>query len=239
MALEMNASERPRERLVTCGPEALKTEELLAILFGTGREGCNVIEMSRELLNKYGSLKNLSRAHALELAGRSCPRDSVKGIGVAKAVTLLAALELGRRATSEEGRCDDLKSRLDFWTMQLSADEREFIIAIYLDRKDVPIADERLSFGGVDGAVLDAPYLMRRAVRLNCAALALVHNHPDGDLTPSDDDLFLSRSVAQMLHVLQIGYYGHYIAGGGRIRRICGDGSAGKDLVPNAAAVKP
>ena len=239
MALEMNASERPRERLVTRGPEALKTEELLAILFGTGREGCNVIEMSRELLNKYGSLKNLSRAHALELAGRSCPRDSVKGIGVAKAVTLLAALELGRRATSEEGRCDDLKSRLDFWTMQLSADEREFIIAIYLDRKDVPIADERLSFGGVDGAVLDAPYLMRRAVRLNCAALALVHNHPDGDLTPSDDDLFLSRSVAQMLHVLQIGYYGHYIAGGGRIRRICGDGSTGKDLVLNAAAVKP
>lgn len=71
MALEMNASERPRERLVTRGPEALKTEELLAILFGTGREGCNVIEMSRELLNKYGSLKNLSRAHALELAGET------------------------------------------------------------------------------------------------------------------------------------------------------------------------
>lgn len=239
MALEMNASERPRERLVTRGPEVLKTEELLAILFGTGREGCNVIEMSRELLNKYGSLKNLSRAHALELAGRNRPYDGVKGIGLAKAVTLLAALELGRRATGEEERRDSLKSRLDFWTMQLSADEREFIIAIYLDRKDVPIADERLSYGGVDGAMLDAPYLMRRAVRLNCAALALVHNHPDGDLTPSDDDLFLSRSVARMLQVLQIGYYGHYIAGGGRIRRIPGDGSTGKDVVLNAAAVKP
>lgn len=238
MALEMSVSERPRERLVACGPEALKTEELLSILFGTGRKGCNVIEMSRELLNKYGSLQNLSRVHAFELAGRGRSCDSVKGIGLAKAVTLLAALELGRRAACEEERHDSLKSRLGFWIRQLSAEEREFIVAVYLDRKNVPIADERLSYGGAGGAVLDAPYLMRRAVRLNCAALVLVHNHPDGSLTPSSDDLFLSRSVAKMLQVLQIGYYGHYIVSDGRIRRIAGDGSTGRDVVLDAAAAK-
>lgn len=220
-ALKMTSAERPRERLIACGAESLKTEELLAILFGTGRQGCDVLAMSRELLNKYGSLKSLSRAHVAELTGKkSAPGEGVKGIGEAKAVTLLAALELGRRAAVEEERRDDLAARLDFWKHNLSAEEREFIVAIYLDAKGRPIADERLSFGGVDGAMLDAGYLMRRAVRLDCASLVLLHNHPDGDLTPSGDDVRLSRGVARMLDVLQIGFYGHYIVGGGEIRLI-------------------
>ncbi len=235
-ALNMAAGERPRERLISCGAESLKNEELLAILFGTGRQGCDVLEMSRELLSKYGSLKSLARAHVRELAGRGTRgAEGVKGVGEAKAVTLLAALELGRRAALEEDRRDDLKSRIKFWTNRLNLDEREFIVAVYLDAKGRPIADERLSFGGVDAAALDAPYLMRRAVRLDCASVVLLHNHPDGDLTPSREDLQLTRAVARMLGVLQIGFYGHYIVGGGSYRRVDSEGEdGGIDL--NAAA---
>ena len=235
-ALKMTAGERPRERLIARGAESLKNEELLAILFGTGRQGCDVLEMSRELLNKYGSLKSLSRAHVAELTGkRSAVDGSVKGIGEAKAVTLLAALELGRRAAVEEERRDDLAARLAFWTQSLSADEREFLVAIYLDGKDRPISDERLSYGGVDGALLDAGYLMRRAVRLDCASLVLLHNHPDGDTEPSGEDMRLTRGVARMLDTLQIGFYGHYIVGGGHIRRIPDD-SGGEDVISAAAS---
>ncbi len=235
-ALKMTAGERPRERLIASGAEALKNEELLAILFGTGRQGCDVLQMSRELLNKYGSLKSLSRAHVFELTGKNgSDGDTVKGIGEAKAVTLLAALELGKRAAVEEDRNDDLSARLESWTRNLSADEREFMVAIYLDAKDRPISDERISYGGVDGALLDAPYLMRRAVRLDCASLVLLHNHPDGTLEPSREDLKLTAGIAKMLATLQIEFYGHYIVGGGSIRRIPYGEESGEDAADRAA----
>ena len=236
---EMNASERPRERLLAQGPGSLKTEELLAILFGTGRRGCDEVQMSRELLSKYGGLKSLSRAHASELAPKkngAAAQDSVKGIGEAKAISLLAALELGRRAALEEDRPDDPRTRLEFWTRRLQGDDREFIVALYLDEKEKLIADERLSYGGADGAELDAPYLMRRAVRLSCRSLVLLHNHPCGGTAPSQDDMRLSRAVGAMLKVLQIGFYGHYIVGDGEIRRIQGDGSMGADIMLNRAS---
>lgn len=223
----MNAAERPRERLIAHGPESLKTEELLAVLFGTGRPGCDVVQMSRELLNKYGGLKNLSRAHVTELAPRRKHKEScecVKGIGEAKAVSLLAALELGRRAAVEEERSDTLKSRIQFWARQLAGDEREFIIAVYLDENEKTISDERLSYGGCDGAELDAPYLMRRAVRLSCRSMVLLHNHPSGALMASSEDIRLSRSIKSMLDVLGIDFYGHCVTAGGKYRLIQEDG---------------
>ncbi len=236
-ALNLTKSEMPRERLIACGAEALKNEELLAILFGTGRQGCDVLDMSRELLNKYGSLRNLSRAHVAELIGRRRANgENVKGIGEAKAVTLLAALELGRRAAVEEEHRDDLDARLLFWTHRLSLSEREFIIAIYLDDQKRPIADERLSWGGIDGADLDTPYLLRQAVRLDCAWVVLLHNHPDGDLEPSEEDRLLSRSIRKKLHTLQIGFYGHFIVGGGDIARIPDEEAEGIDGEIVAAA---
>ena len=236
-ALNLTKGEMPRERLIAYGAEALKNEELLAILFGTGRQGCDVLDMSRELLNKYGSLKNLSRAHVAELVGkRRANGENVKGIGEAKAVTLLAALELGRRAAVEDERKDDLDARLLFWTNQLSLCEREFIIAIYLDGQKRPIADERLSWGGSDGAHLDVPYLLRRAVRLDCAWVVLLHNHPDGDLEPSEEDRQLSRGIRKKLHTLQIGLYGHFIVGGGDISRIPDEAAEEDDGIVFAAS---
>ena len=236
-ALNLTKSEMPRERLIACGAESLKNEELLAILFGTGRQGCDVLGMSRELLNRYGSLKNLSRAHIAELTGKGRGKgDNVKGIGEAKAVTLLAALELGRRAAVEDERRDDLDARLLFWVRQLSCAEREFIVAIYLDDKNHPIADERLSWGDSDGALLDAPYLLRRAVRLDCASLVLLHNHPDGDLEPSDEDRRLSKGIREQLRILQIGFYGHFIVGGEDIRLIPDEAAAKEDGIVRAAS---
>ncbi len=213
---DASRSEMPRERLLALGAEALKTEELLAILFRTGSQGCDVRSMSRALLEKYGGLKNLSRASAAELSSSG----GVKGLGETKAVTLLAALELGRRANDEEEFGGDVESRLSFWARRLENEEREFIVAIYLDRKNRPIADDRLSYGGPDGAVLDAPHLLRRAVRLDARSLVLLHNHPGGSLRPSREDLKLTAQIENRLHVLDIDFYGHYITAGGRLQLI-------------------
>ncbi len=222
----------PRERLLALGAEALKTEELLAILFRTGSQGNDVLTMSRELLEKYGGLKNLTRASATELSGSS---GGVKGLGETKAVTLLAALELGRRATDEEERGEDLESRLSYWARQLENEEREFIVAIYLDRKERPIADDRLSYGGPDGAVLDVPYFLRRAVRLDCAQVVLLHNHPGGSLRPSKEDLKLTSQIENRLHVLDIDFYGHFITAVGGLRRISDDERYVKENLLTAA----
>ena len=218
-ALKMQLQDRPRERLIAHGPEALKDEELLAILFATGRKGVDVIKMSRELLSRYFSLKNLSKASVSELTNRE-KGDAVKGIGKAKAVQILAALELGKRAALDRKQPGTFEEELEKWAREFENEEREFIVAIYLDRRGRLIADDRISYGGPDGASLDAPYLMRRAVRVGCTSLALLHNHPNGVPEPSSDDLYLTRCVAKMLRVLDIGFYGHYIAAGGKTVRI-------------------
>ncbi len=227
-------AELPRERLLALGAESLKTEELLAILFRTGSQGVDVLSMSRELLKKYGGLKNLSHASATELSSSG----SVKGLGETKAVTLLAAFELGRRAAWEEERGEDLESRLSFWARRLEDEEREFIVAIYLDRKNRPIADDRLSYGGPDGAVLDAPHLLRRAVRLDCEQVVLLHNHPCGSLSPSNDDLKLTAEIRNRLRVLDIDFYGHYITAAGRLQLIANEMNEAEQSVLSAAQGK-
>ncbi|MGI6075070.1 MAG: JAB domain-containing protein [Pyramidobacter sp.] len=218
-ALKMQLRERPRERLISCGPEALKDEELLAILFATGRKGVDVVRMSKELLDRYGSLKNLSRASVGELISRK-DSDAVKGIGKAKAVQILAALELGKRAACQKERGGTLEEELERWAQDFKDEEREFIVAIFLDSRGRPVGEERLSYGGLDGASLDVSYLMRCAVRLGCSSLALIHNHSNGSSEASSDDLCLSRGVAKMLDVLNIEFYGHYIAAAGKVVRI-------------------
>ncbi len=228
----------PRDRLLALGAESLKTEELLAILFRTGSQGVDVLSMSRELLEKYGSLKNLSRASAAELSPKRNSRaegGGVKGLGETKAVTLLAALELGRRARDEEDALDDVESRLSSWARRLEYEEREFIVAIYLDRKNRPVADDLLSYGGPNGAVLDAPHLLRRAVRLDARSLVLLHNHPGGSLRPSKDDLKLTAQIESRLRVLDINFYGHYITAAGRLQLITDEMRRSEESLLSAA----
>lgn len=233
--LGLTADEMPRERLLALGPSALKTEELLAILFRTGVSGCDVLTMSHKLLDSYGGLKNLARATVAELTSG----DVIKGLGTAKAVTLLAAIELGKRAVDEEDRDGSLRGSLMRWAHELALDEREYIVAIYLDAKDRPIAADRISYGGTDGAALDASYLMRRAVRLDCSSLVLMHNHPNGSTVPSQDDMYMTEQIRDMLEVLAIRFYGHYIAASGRPYRIKKDGGTGRDVMRDLMVSAP
>lgn len=198
----------PRERLLEKGPSALSDGELLAILLRTGEAGHDVLDLSSSLLKSFGGLRGLARASVREFI-------SIKGIGVAKASAISAAVELGRRislldADMAKGRTA-ISAALEEIRVFLAEEEREFIIALFLDDRDGVITREKLSYGGPDGASLDLRHFLRMAVRLDSKGLALVHNHPDGSLDSSYDDKVLTGIVKGRADALGLDFHGHYI----------------------------
>ncbi|NLI95952.1 MAG: DNA repair protein RadC [Synergistaceae bacterium] len=209
------ANERPRERLLKLGPEALSLQELLAVLFRTGQKGSDVMSLAAELLRQYPDERALARATPAELCEFS-------GLGSAKAAALLAAVELGRRVCCSGQQTERPLWRESLRTLEkgMALEEREWIVALFTDREGKVLGSEKLSFGGLDGAFLDAPYLCRRAVRIGAAGLVLVHNHPDGDPKPSEEDRSLTVAVSRQLKLLGIQLVGHFVVAGGMSRLV-------------------
>lgn len=208
--------ERPRERLLEQGVSSLSSVELLALLLGSGGAQKDVMELSVSILKEFRDLYGLSRASLSELC-------SLTGIGKAKAGVLLAALELGKRAAGgafsrKKGR--DWNRSLQAWATELSSEEREYIVSIYIDASNRVIEDDRVSYGGVDGAFLDTGYLLRRAIRLGSRGLVLLHNHPDGSAVPSNDDIILTEYISKQLSILGLKMFGHYICAAGNLSEI-------------------
>ena len=207
--------ERPRERLFRIGPGSLSLQELLAVLLRTGQKGTDVMALAADLLKEYPDERALARTTAEELCGFS-------GLGTAKAATLLAAMELGRRSCCDEKRNEGphWQSTLKGLEKSMIREEREFILALFTDREGRLVGSEKVSFGGLDGAFLDAPYLCRRAVRIGAAGVVLIHNHPDGDPKPSDEDRSLTAAVSRQLKLLGIELVGHFVVAGGTSRQV-------------------
>lgn len=208
--------DRPRERLLRLGVSNLSSVELLAILLGAGGAHNDVLNLSASILNEFGDLTGLSRASLTELC-------SLTGIGRAKACILLAALELGKRATGsnpDHAKLKNWKTAVDDWALRLASEEREYIVAIYVDAMNRMIEDDRLSYGGPDGAFLDAVFLLRRAIRLGSKGLVMIHNHPDGGLMPSKDDIILTEYITRQLSVLGLKMLGHFVCAGGKYSEV-------------------
>ncbi len=207
----MTDDQLPRERLFEKGPSALSDVELLAILLRTGGAGRSVLSLSESLLDGFGGLGGLLRTSVREFL-------SFKGIGAAKAATVSAAVELGRRLAMVETdrpkgatKVSPLRRELEKVRALLAHEEREFIVALFVEQDGGVLAVERLSFGGVDGAVLDLKFFLRVAIRLDADGLVLVHNHPDGGLESSLEDRRLTAVVRGQVEALGIRFYGHYI----------------------------
>lgn len=210
--------ERPRERLLRAGPESLSLQELLAILLRTGQRGNDVMALAAGLLRDYPDERALAHATPAELCGFS-------GLGMAKAATLLAAIELGRRSWGD-GKANEgphWQSVLRDLEKSMIREEREFIMTLFTDRAGKLLGSEKVSFGGLDGAFLDAPYLCRRAVRTGAAGVVLIHNHPDGNPKPSDEDRSLTAAVSRQLKLLGIELIGHFVVAGGKSRPVSAD----------------
>jgi DNA repair protein RadC len=214
-------TELPRERIERLGPQVLSLAEIIAILLRTGDRGKNVLDLASSLVEEFGGLQGLSRTSFREFM-------EIGGLGRAKAASLVAALELARRLYAEEKAAEEgdpresFRSRLARWSANLADEPREFIVAVFTDRRGKVIEDDMISWGGLDGAVLDLKFLLRRAVRLDAQGVLLLHNHPDGSLNASVEDRLLTEHVERKLEALGMDFLGHFITAGGGLAEVRG-----------------
>ncbi len=201
--------ERPREKLIEHGPESLSLAELLAILLRTGMQGEDVVTMSQNLLSRMGGLEGMAKASTAELMQE-------RGLKAAKAASLAAALELGKRMVLlKETDSGSWEKRLYALAFEAKYKERESIHAIYLGVKDNFLGESELSYGGPSGAFLDLPVFFRQAVRMGASKVVMLHNHPDGSRNASKEDMELTEYVKKALRYLGIELKAHYIAADG------------------------
>jgi DNA repair protein RadC len=207
---ELPAEERPRERLRQRGAAGLSNAELLALLWGTGAAGRNVVDLASDAVALSGGLSGLAAASPVEL-------EALPGVGAARAAQLAAAFELGRRLLADwpSGRFSvrgphDLADRL---VLQMGRLEREELRVVLLNTKNVVLAMPTVYQGNVSTALVRVGELFRDAVRQHAAGLILVHNHPSGDPSPSPDDLHLTAESIGAGRLLDVPVLDHLIIG--------------------------
>lgn len=206
---ELPDEDRPREKLMKQGAAALSESELVGILLRTGTVGANAVDVARELLLRYHSLTALSRCTAQELA-------QVKGIGLAKALQLAAAFELGKRLSQESpsrGKLDTPSLIYDLLGPEMRMLARESLRAVLLDTRLRLIRIEEISLGTVSECMAHPREVFRPALIHSAFAVILAHNHPSGDPSPSASDIQMSRRMAEAAKLLQIRLTDHVIIG--------------------------
>lgn len=206
-------AERPRERLSRLGPQALKDDELLAILLRVGVRGENAVQMGQRVLAELGGLSGLHRASFQEVC-------ALKGIGMAKAAQIKAAIELGRRLSvvSPEDR-PAIHSPADaaaLVSFEMGVLEQEELRVLLLDIRNRVLQVETVYRGSLNSSQVRVGELFKSAIRRSAANLIVIHNHPSGDPSPSPDDIALTRAIVQAGQLLDIPVLDHLIIGQGR-----------------------
>ena len=193
---------RPREQARLAGVDALRDEELLALLIGSGSRGEQAVDAGRRLMDEFGGdLHALGRSGLLRL-------EAVRGIGPARAVCIAAAMELGRRRMARPDppavrvtRSEDIVRR--FRSRLIDRSEEEFW-ALALNWANGALADLRISIEGQSGTVVDPKVVFSKALVVRASALVLVHNHPSGNPRPSESDKRLTRSLVEAGRALDL-----------------------------------
>ena len=210
MIKEMPLAERPRERLKHHGAEIVQSHELIAILLRTGSRQVSVLELAKQLLYRYGSLKELADARVEDYM-------RIPGIGFAKAIELKAAFELGRRTVHEpfpdkiplrspERIYQFLKDRYDRKT-------QEHLVALYLNTKGELLKQEVLFVGSLNVSVVHPREVFKHAVLNSAASVVIAHNHPSGDPTPSAHDVEVTKLIRDNGTMMDIPLLDHVVIG--------------------------
>jgi DNA repair protein RadC len=204
--------ERPREKLLRRGPQALSDAELLAIFLRTGVPGKTAVDLARDLLEEHKGLTSLLAADHK----RFC---TSKGLGAAKFAQLQAALEMSRRFLEDSlRRGDALASPEDtrrYLQSRLRTHIQEVFACLFLDNRHRVIEYEELFRGTIDGASVYPREVVRRALHHNAAAVILAHNHPSGVNEPSDADTQITRRLKAALDLIDVRLLDHFVIGDG------------------------
>ncbi|MBR5385627.1 MAG: DNA repair protein RadC [Bacteroidales bacterium] len=208
---DMCEVERPREKMLSKGPQALSNPELLAILLRTGSGRRSAIDLAHELLCLTGGRLSVKLApDPLKML------LSIKGIGPDKAATVIAAMELGRRAFEEEtmlgskSLCEP-SSVYDIMRPHLKGLDHEELWVIYLNRANFLIAKERITSGGPDSTIIDNRQVVRRCLEHQASGIIIVHNHPSGSPRPGKQDIIRTGSLKKALDTFGISLLDHVI----------------------------
>lgn len=203
--------DRPREKLLLKGKAALSDAELIAVLIATGYKQMSAVDLAKTILSQVNNNLN-------ELAGLSVnDLVKIKGIGQAKAIAIVSALELGRRRKeSEQVKRPKIVCSADAYRLMepdlLDLRQEEFWI-ILLNRANYVIKKVRISSGGLTGTVADPKIIFKNAVDHLACSMILTHNHPSGNLSPSDTDLRLTKKLKECGQILEIPVLDHLIFG--------------------------
>jgi DNA repair protein RadC len=214
-------TERPRERLLQHGPQPLTEAELLGILLGKGTRKKTAIDLARELLDQYESLQKLFSRSPSELM-------KVKGIGSAKAATLSAAFELARRNQSQKSGAKvsfKRSAEVSEHYLPLMRDLRKEVFKVLLlNRANRLIKEVTISEGTLEASIVHPRDVFREALLEPAAGIILIHNHPSGNASPSEEDLRITKQLVEAGRLLGIKVYDHIILAGEGYRSLADDG---------------
>ena len=208
------ATERPREILLGRGAESLSDAQLLAVLLRGGTKGRDAIALSRSLIEKFGSLRQLLMAKPAELC-------AVSGIGPAKAAQILAACEMSNRRLKENAVGSNIESSpqavLDHLSVSLRDRKEEVFQGVFLNKKNEVIESSQLAIGLPDKVTIYPRKIVEKCLTLAALKIILVHNHPSGSLDPSNRDIQLTVKIRDGLKFIDVEVLDHIIVGKGGI----------------------
>ncbi len=208
---DLPKAERPRERLLRLGPDALSSQEILAIIISRGTAGKSVMNIVQALISKFGNLKRIAEASIEELC-------EIDGIGPAKACQIKAAFEFGKRIEewSEDEKKTEIKTTLDVLKVvrnKLKDKKKEYFLLLALNSRNQLIKTIDISMGSLDTAVVHPREVFKEAIGALAASVICIHNHPSGNPEPSDDDLNLTKRLVQAGNLIGIEVLDHIIIG--------------------------
>ncbi len=200
--------DRPREKLLLKGAAALSDAELIAILIGSGTPGESAVDLAKAILKSAGN--NLNELGKITISGLK----KFKGIGEAKAITIIAALELAKRRrvapVKEKEKIGGSADAFEYFHHLADLPNEEFWV-MYLNRANKIVTAQRISQGGITGTVADTRLILKNALDQFACGIILCHNHPSGNLTPSQEDKTLTQRIKQAAQVFDIGVLDHLI----------------------------
>lgn len=216
--------DRPREKMMQKGTQALSDAELLAILIGSGNKDETAVELARRILNRAdNNLNELGKFSISDLI------KNFKGIGEAKAITIVAALELGRRRKMSEAQkghqIKNSRNIFDIFHPMLADIHHEEFWILLLNRSNTVIHKAKISQGGITATIVDVKIILKMALEKLAVGLLVCHNHPSGNLFPSASDFEITRKIKNACETVEIAFLDHLIISGNNYYSFADEGT--------------